>query len=111
MVLNYGLNGFTYEEAENGQEAVDKFCATCCPAECSKQPGTQQLQDKFDFVLMDISMPVMDGFEATRKIRALEEQYGCTRTKIFALTGLGSDKAKEEAETVGVDLFLPKPVK
>lgn len=103
LVMFMKKNKFTYLEAENGQEAVDLFSA-------SLKPGAHN----FDYVLMDISMPVMDGMEATRQIRALEKQHRSetkSRTKVFALTGLASEKAREEAETAGVDLFLPKPVK
>lgn len=94
--------GFTYQEAENGQEAVDLFSRTC--TEDSSSP-------KFDYILMDISMPVMDGLEATRRIRALEQAAGVQRTRIMALTALASEKARSEAETAGVDVFLSKPVK
>lgn len=62
-------------------------------------------------VLMDISMPVMDGFEATRQIRAFEQDHGIEPATIVALTGLGSAEAQREAFVSGVDLFLTKPVK
>ncbi|PPJ59295.1 hypothetical protein CBER1_04244 [Cercospora berteroae] len=65
----------------------------------------------FDFVLMDISMPIMDGMEATKRIRDYERQNGLKKSTVIALTGLASEKAREEAETVGIDVFLPKPVK
>lgn len=57
-----------------------------------------------------MSMPVMNGFEATRAIRALEkERDGCGAT-IIALTGLTSARDESEALASGVDLFLTKPV-
>lgn len=56
-------------------------------------------------------MPVMNGFEATRAIRALEkERDGCGPATIIALTGLSSSRDASEALTSGVDLFLTKPV-
>jgi CheY-like chemotaxis protein len=56
-------------------------------------------------------MPVMNGFEATRSIRALEkERDGCGPATIIALTGLSSSRDESEALTSGVDLFLTKPV-
>lgn len=56
-------------------------------------------------------MPVMNGFEATRAIRALENERGrTTPAVIVALTGLGSDRDIEQAHDAGVDLFLTKPV-
>lgn len=56
-------------------------------------------------------MPVLNGFEATRQIRAFEKQKGLEPTMIIALTGLGSASAQQEAFTSGVDLFLTKPVR
>lgn len=69
----------------------------------------------------DISMPIMNGFEATRAIRKLEEQrrerpsgYDGRKpspSMIIALTGLASFRDRSEAFSSGVDLFLTKPVK
>ena len=56
-------------------------------------------------------MPVCDGFEATRLIRAFEQQHGLQPTYIIALTGLGSASAQQEAFSSGVDLFFTKPVR
>ena len=66
----------------------------------------------------DISMPVMNGFEATRAIRDIEEarrhnnkdDEGLTPALIVALTGLASSRDQSEAFTSGVDLFMTKPV-
>ncbi|EME78130.1 uncharacterized protein MYCFIDRAFT_94454, partial [Pseudocercospora fijiensis CIRAD86] len=93
---------FTYLEAENGQEALDLYRSSI-----SDLPNHKH----FDFVLMDISMPIMDGMEATRRIRDFEKENGLKRVTVIALTGLASEKAREEAETSGIDVFLPKPVK
>lgn len=61
--------------------------------------------------VLDISMPVMNGFEATRAIRALErERDGCGPATIIALTGLTSARDETEALSSGVDLFLTKPI-
>lgn len=65
----------------------------------------------FDVVLMDISMPNMDGLEATRCIRAFERSTRVKATTIIALTGLASASAQQEAFSSGVDLFLTKPVR
>ncbi|TKA83003.1 hypothetical protein B0A55_04673 [Friedmanniomyces simplex] len=82
-------NGYTYAAAENGLEA-------------SRTP--------IDYVLMDINMPVMNGVEATERIRDLERESEVKGAGVIALTGLGSKEARREAEAAGVDLFLPKPV-
>lgn len=57
-------------------------------------------------------MPVMNGFEATRAIRAIEKERGegCAPAVIIALTGLSSSRDESEALTSGVNLFLTKPV-
>lgn len=95
--------GYTYEEASNGQEALDRYMDTCGP-----QSGKKQ---RFDFVLMDISMPIMNGFESTKRIREFEHDNGLSLTTVVALTGLASEDARRDAMSVGMDMFLPKPVR
>ena len=60
---------------------------------------------------MDINMPILNGFEATRQIRGFEKQKGLEPATIIALTGLGSASAQQEAFSSGVDLFLTEPVR
>ena len=79
-------------------------------------------EDGYDVIFMDISMPVMDGFQATRAIRGLEASRqearllaGDTSERfspalIIALTGLASSKDQSEAFSSGVDLFMTKPI-
>ena len=55
-------------------------------------------------------MPLMDGLESTRHIRAYERQHQLQPAFIVALTGLASAKTQQEAYGSGVDLFLSKPV-
>ncbi|KAM7215022.1 autoinducer 2 sensor kinase/phosphatase luxQ [Rhypophila decipiens] len=105
----------TFESAANGLEAVELYQA-------SLTPGSK----RFQTVFMDISMPVMDGFEAIREIRRLEAEAGIlpavtgcasvpeemrTPCKIIALTGLSSELSRKEALASGSDLFMTKPVK
>lgn len=99
--------GFTYEEAENGEEAVETFTKSTI----GKGEPRGPIKKRFDYVLMDISMPVMNGIEATKRIRKIEAKYKVPRTTVFALTGLASADARLDAISAGVDLFLPKPVK
>lgn len=71
-----------------------------------------------DIILMDLSMPVMNGFEATRQIRAIEAKHNNHLTGsqaphhslIVALTGLASVRDQKEAYTAGVDSYIMKPV-
>ncbi|KAL2194709.1 hypothetical protein P885DRAFT_42249 [Corynascus similis CBS 632.67] len=90
----------TYATANNGLEAVQLY-----------KKSLEGQEPYFSLVFMDISMPVMNGFEATREIRQLEIAAGVPRTKIVALTGLRSDVNGDEATASGLDLFLTKPVK
>ncbi|KAM0276619.1 hypothetical protein ACHAQH_006576 [Verticillium albo-atrum] len=82
--------------ATNGQEALAAY-----------QAGPE----RYGCVFMDISMPVMDGFEATRRIRAFEREKQLQPITIIALSGLASESAQEEAYVSGIDLFLTKPVR
>ncbi|KAJ5649324.1 uncharacterized protein N7484_003047 [Penicillium longicatenatum] len=84
------------DTAQNGREAVNLVA--------QKLPG-------YDLIFMDMSMPVMNGFEATRAIRAIErERDGCVPAKVIALTGLSSLRDELQAVECGVDVFLTKPV-
>jgi CheY-like chemotaxis protein len=102
--------------ARNGFEAVEAYKTALSNNESHLQT--------FDVVFMDISMPGMDGFEATRVIRKLEaeqslvdkkagiseEEIGNRRAYMVALTGLASRKDRDEAVESGLDDFLTKPV-
>jgi CheY-like chemotaxis protein len=64
----------------------------------------------FDVVLMDCQMPRVDGYEATRRIRRLEEEEGRRRTPIVALTASVMHEDAERTREAGMDDFMPKPV-
>ena len=66
-------------------------------------------QANFDVILMDLQMPVMDGFEATRRIRALGGDVA--HVPIVALTALALPEDREQAEACGMNEFLTKPVR
>ncbi len=78
--------------AANGQEALDKFRA-----------------GNFDVILMDVQMPVMDGFEATQLIRAAEKESG-SRTPIVALTAHAMKGDRERCLEAGMDDYISKPI-
>ncbi|KAJ4983598.1 sensor histidine kinase response regulator (hsp90-like protein) [Stagonosporopsis vannaccii] len=84
-----------YTEAENGLEALRAY---------------QSAPSQFDVILMDMSMPVMDGVSATRAIRQYEQEYNISRCYIIAVTGLASASAKLEAWNSGIDHFMTKPI-
>ncbi|RSL48696.1 hypothetical protein CEP54_012793 [Fusarium duplospermum] len=87
--------GHVYDAATDGRQAVNSY----------KDGG-----GRYRCILMDISMPVMDGFEATRLIRGFEKEKRLPRCHIFAISGLASKEAQEDAFATGLDLFLSKPV-
>ena len=68
---------------------------------------------RFQYVVMDISMPVMDGITACREIRKFEKQEGIEKpAQIIALTGMGEESdIKEEAKEAGFTKFLSKPIR
>lgn len=95
LVKTY-LKGDAYQidEAENGEQAVALF-----------QSGL------YDLVLMDMQMPVMDGYTATRAIRRWEEEQGKNRTPVIALTAYALTEDAAKSEEAGCDTHLTKPVK
>ncbi|KAK0824918.1 hypothetical protein LTR73_007471 [Friedmanniomyces endolithicus] len=91
-----------YQSASNGLEALEIYKATALLSPDS--------QPAFDLVIMDLSMPIMDGYLATREIRTFESSSGIPRAKIVALTALGSEMARERAWVSGTDAFVTKPL-
>ena len=69
----------------------------------------ERKKDDFDFVLMDLQMPVMNGFEATRRIRSLgdEKKAGI---RVIAMTASVTYEDREEAKKAGMDGFIEKPL-
>ena len=87
--------GFVVDTAENGAEAVEKVK--------NATPGD------YDLVLMDVQMPVMNGYEATRQIRALPDPALAGIT-ILAMTANAFDEDRKKALECGMDSFLSKPI-
>jgi osomolarity two-component system sensor histidine kinase NIK1 len=94
-IVTFSLKKFNHEVviANNGVEAIEHFN-----------------QRKFDVILMDIMMPVMDGLEATTKIREIENKNKIEkRTPIIALTANTMDNDRDKCISYGMDEFMAKP--
>ncbi|MEP7301350.1 MAG: response regulator [Caldimonas sp.] len=84
--------GFEVSTAENGAVALDAFA-----------------RGRFDVVLMDCQMPVLDGYEATRHLRALETRMSAHRTPVIAITANTLAGDREKCLAAGMDDYLGKP--
>jgi len=78
-------------------------------AEDGNQAVEQVQKESFDCILMDIQMPVMDGFEATRAIRAIEKESKLPRQYIIAMTAHAMKGDRERCLDSGMDNYIPKP--
>lgn len=91
IFLNLTKFGFSIDVANNGLEALEKV-----------------QEKKYDLILMDLMMPVMDGFEATRAIRDFQSNTS-THTPIIGLTANTFDADREKCLGVGMDEYMAKP--
>ncbi len=87
--------GFLVETAENGQEAVHMVINAPVP-------------DYYDVILMDIQMPVMNGYEATKAIRKLEDER--SKVNIIAVTANAFESDKSDAREAGMNGHVSKPI-
>ena len=87
--------GFTVEAAPDGTDAVDMV--------------SRSEEYYYDAVLMDVQMPVMDGYEATRTIRSLPRQ-DVKSLPIIAMTANAMDEDKENALKSGMNAHIAKPL-
>ena len=90
-----GMTGIQIEEAHNGEEAVNKFSAS--------EPGY------YDVILMDVQMPVMNGYEATTTIRSLDRQDART-IPVIAMTANAFAEDIADSKNAGMDEHLAKPM-
>lgn len=74
-----------------------------------KQAVEKWEKEKFDLIFMDCRMPVMDGYEATKKIRAIEQQQNKKSIPIIALTANASVEDRQLCEQVGMNDIITKP--
>ncbi|KAL2837354.1 hypothetical protein BJY01DRAFT_221092 [Aspergillus pseudoustus] len=87
--------GYEHVAAINGLVALNKY---------KKSPTS------FKVILMDVSMPIMDGIEATRHIRQFERERALIPVQVYAVTGIATASMQKEALLAGVDEYLVKPL-
>ncbi|GAB7334778.1 hypothetical protein MBLNU13_g06700t2 [Cladosporium sp. NU13] len=104
--------GYPYISATDGQMAVDAYQKAHEDSHLPDNRSAAAYDSRVpDIILMDINMPIMDGYEATQHIRTYEKKHSLPAATIIALTALGSEAAYQEAFGSGCDMFLTKPVK
>lgn len=94
-VATLELRGYEIVVVDNGRQAVEKI---------------KQNPEAFNLILMDIQMPEMDGYEATRTLRALEKSRGCEPLPIIAMTAHAFKQDKEKCLKGGMDDYISKPI-
>lgn len=94
LALYFKKTACILDFADNGRQAVKKFEAK-----------------QYDLVLMDIFMPIMDGLEATRRIRSLEKERDTPAIPVVAVTASAFDEDRQQALEAGCTDFLAKPIR
>jgi CheY-like chemotaxis protein len=84
---------WVFDDCCNGEIAINKF-----------------VSEKYDLVLMDIEMPVIDGLEATKRMRAIEKQENRTPTPILGLSAHALKEFKDQMQDAGCDNYVVKPL-
>ena len=86
--------GHEVDIAENGEICLEKFN-----------------KHSYDVILMDVQMPIMDGYEATRHIRETEKQKGLRPVRIIAMTANAEKSERSFCLSIGMDEYISKPFK
>ncbi|MBF0342561.1 MAG: response regulator, partial [Magnetococcales bacterium] len=110
-----GLRLLLAEDAIENVELIEAYLKQTRHHLTVVQNGREALariqSHSFDLVLMDMQMPVMDGYEACRAIRAWESRQGRSACRIIALTANALDGDEEKCLQAGCDLYVSKPIK
>ncbi len=85
---------YQIEIAQNGKEGLEKYKS-----------------GKYDLIMMDVQMPIMDGLSATRKIREWEKKKEIKATPVIALTAHAIKEYQQECLDAGCNSFVVKPIK
>lgn len=89
-LVKWGVGNIQF--ANNGEKAVEMY-----------------LEGDFDLLLLDLQMPVMDGFEVSKRIRQIEEENTFTKIPIIALTASSYSEVKDQIHEAGMDDYVSKP--
>lgn len=100
--------GYPHICSADGKLALDAYCSAHETSLLPREPGSVGIPN---VILMDINMPVMDGYESTQHIRRYEHKHNLSPAMIIAVSALQSEAAHAEAFGSGVNVFLSKPVK
>lgn len=102
------------DDREENRDILDRLLTRvgfhCSLAEDGAAALEQWRQGRPDLILMDLRMPVMDGFEAVAQLRRLELELGVPRTPVVAISASVYDVSSEELVLRGFDVFLTKPI-
>ncbi len=95
------IGNISYKRALHGEQAL-----SVVKEHCIENAG------RFDFILLDISMPVMDGFECANELRRMEEnrEVDFSNTTLIALSATTQDHFQGEEGSKYFDSFFPKPI-
>jgi CheY-like chemotaxis protein/nitrogen-specific signal transduction histidine kinase len=91
--IMFGNFGYHYEIARNGLEAIERFAP-----------------DKYSIIMMDVEMPIMDGFETTKHIRAVEKEGDYDAVPIIAMTAHAMKGDRERCLMSGMNDYIAKPL-
>ncbi|KAL4498511.1 hypothetical protein ABPG72_019629 [Tetrahymena utriculariae] len=91
-----GALGQQLEQANDGKECLSKYQAN---------------PSAYKIIFMDLHMPNMDGYDATKAIREFEKSKGLAKVKIIAMSAFEDDDTKSQTQATGMDGIISKPVK
>jgi signal transduction histidine kinase/CheY-like chemotaxis protein/HPt (histidine-containing phosphotransfer) domain-containing protein len=93
------------------KKLLERFGVTCEVARDGIEAVEAVKNGQYDLVLMDMQMPRMDGYQATRRIRGREEELGLARMPILAMTANAMSGDREKCLQAGMDDYMAKPIK
>ncbi len=95
-----------------GQKILNHLGVECVDLLENGEKVVERLEsENYDLIFMDCQMPVVDGFEATRRVRAMEERNSFPRTAIIAMTALAMAGDREKCMAAGMDDYMVKPIR